>query len=285
MDIAGRLREPGPMVGVELRPPRRGLASSVGMDVWIDMHHAVRALADQNTFLLLTDNATGNPEEESLAHLAANIGDRADLGSVVPFLTCKHALEYCRMFVSRASVLGVGGVAVVGGDRSVGPDRCVQHSKDLRRILRSVNSHLPLIGWANPNADPIGQARYVADRDYCADAVFTQIVSGQGLGNVERFLAELGRLGVTLPVVFGVFLYRSANTRTLKYLRQYFPVPADDIALQFARGRSAEEICADSIRGLREIGAKKAYVSNVRVADAPATLERIVKLVDGGPPV
>ncbi|MYH54219.1 MAG: hypothetical protein F4139_14960, partial [Gemmatimonadetes bacterium] len=106
-DIVARLHEPGPLVGVELRPPRLGLDAARGMDVWIDMYHSVRHLSRNGTFVLLTDDAAGDPEEESLAHLAANLGSAADLATVVPFLTCKHPLEYCRLFARRAAGLGV----------------------------------------------------------------------------------------------------------------------------------------------------------------------------------
>ena len=276
VDIAARLGRPGPMVGVELRPPRLGLDAVRGMDVWIDMYHAVRRLARSDTFVLLTDDAAGDPEEESLAHLAANLGSTADLETVVPFLTCKHPLEYCRLFARRAVGLGVAGVAVVGGDRSVGPRRCVPHGKDLRAILRREQPGLPLGGWANPHRDPVEQARFIAADDFSADFVLTQIVSHHSLGRVERFQAELERMDVKIPVVYGVFLYRSANPGTLDYLNRYFPVPGREITAEFAAGSSADEICARSIRRLREIGAEKVYVSNLRSREVAVRLGRVV---------
>ncbi len=84
------------------------------------MHHAVQRLARRGTFVLLTDDAAGDEEEESLAHLAANLGGSADLGVVIPFLTCKHTVEYCLMFARRAAELGVAAVAVGGGGRRRG---------------------------------------------------------------------------------------------------------------------------------------------------------------------
>ncbi len=276
VDIVARLRRPGPMVGVELRPPRLGLDAARGMDVWIDMYHSVRRLARNGTFVLLTDDAAGDPEEESLAHLAANLGSAADLETVVPFLTCKHPLEYCRLFARRAVGLGVAGVAVVGGDRSAGLDRCVPHGKDLRAILRREQPGLPLGGWANPHRDPVEQARFVAAHDFSADFVLTQIVSHHSLGRVERFQAELERMGVQIPVVYGVFLYRSANPGTLDYLNRYFPVPGREITAEFAAGLGADEICARSIRRLRAAGAEKVYVSNLRSREVAGRLGRVV---------
>ena len=274
--LTARLARPGPMAAVELRPPRRGLDTASSMDFWIDMYHAIQRFARQGTFVLLTDDAAGDAEEESLGHLAANLGEGADFGTVVPFLTCKHPLEYCRMFARRASALGVAGIAVVGGDHSVGPERCVARSKDLRRILRGDQPALPLGGWANPNRDPVAQARLAAADDFCADFLLTQIVSHHSLRHVERFRAELDRLGVTLPVVYGVFLYRSANPRTLDYLDRYFPVPAREIAAEFAAGMTAGQICARSIARLADIGADKVYVSNLPSRDAAARLGRLL---------
>ncbi len=273
--IVERLHEPGPLVGIELRPPRLGLDAARGMDVWIDMYHALRRLVRSGTFVLLTDDAAGNPEEESLAHLAANLGGAADLETVVPFLTCKHPLEYCRLFAQRAMGLGVAGVAVVGGDHSAGPERCVPHGKDLRAILRREQPGFPLGGWANPHRDPVEQARFVAADDFSADFVLTQIVSHHSLGPVERFQAELERLGMDIPVVYGVFLYRSANPRTLGYLDRYFPVPAREITAEFAAGTSADDICARSVRRLRAAGAEKVYVSNLPSRDAARRLGRV----------
>ncbi len=270
-----RLSRPGPLIAVELRPPRLGMDSTRSMGQWIDMHHAVQGLARAGTCVLLTDDAAGDPEEESLAHLAANFGEAADFGSVIPFLTCKHSLSYCRLFARRAAGLGVAAVAVVGGDRSAGPARCLPHSKDLRRIVRADQPELPLGGWANPHRDPIAQARFVADEGYTADFVLTQIVSHHSLSAVERFGAELDRLGVGLPVVHGVFHYHSANPRTLGYLGRYFPVPARELAREFAAGASAEAICHRTIGALREVGADKIYLSNLPLRDVARRLARL----------
>ena len=273
--IVRRLAAPGPLTAVELRPPRSGLDAARGMDVWIDMYHSVQRLARSDTFVLLTDDAAGDAEEESLAHLAANLSGAADFGTVVPFLTCKHPLDYCRMFARRAAGLGVAGIAVVGGDRTLGPPRCVPHGKDLRKVLRDDQPGLPLGGWANPHRDPVEQARFIADEGFTADFVLTQIVSHHALGRVERFQSELARLGVDLPVVYGVFLYRSAHPRTLKSLSRVFPVPAREITDEFDAAASAEEICGRTIRELRDVGADKVYVSNLGSRDVAARLERV----------
>lgn len=314
-----RLSEPGPLVAVELRPPRSGLDAAQSMDVWIDMHHALRRLAGKGTFILLTDDAVGDREEESLAHLTANLGvepvpraaggpspgtavagtiPRAAAGQaepgaaaggpapraapddpfgyVLPFLTCKHPLEYCRLFARRAADLGVAGVTVVGGDHLGGAPRCVPHGQDLRRILRADQPNLALGGWANPHRDPAEQARFIAGEGFAADYVLTQVVSRHSLARVERFHSELDRRGVALPVVHGVFLYRSPNPRTLKQLGRFFPVPTEEVAREFAAGADPTEVCARTIRALRNAGAEKVYVSNLGVGEAPALLEQLL---------
>src|SRR5207249_6919604 len=55
------------------------------------------------------------------------------------------------------------------------------------------------------------------------------IVSHHSRPAVERFLAEGQRRGLALPGMFGVFYYRSANTRTLETLREFLPVPVAEL--------------------------------------------------------
>jgi hypothetical protein len=87
------------------------------------------------------------------------------------------------------------------------------------------------------------------------------------------------RHGVTLPGIFGVFYYRSANPGTLATLRQFLPVPATALAEEFAAGASPEEVCARTLRALRAAGVRHVYLSNLPVNRARQTLERIVAKV------
>ena len=97
--------------------------------------------------------------------------------------------------------------------------------------------------------------------------------------NVERFVKELAGRDCKLPGVFGVFYYRSANPKTLSILSRFLPVPAEAITREFAAGASADEICARTIRGLREVGVNRVYISNLDPADAPERLEAIERAV------
>src|SRR5215218_10763774 len=83
-----------PVIAAELRPPRVELETSASMDAWIDTYHAVRGLTRAGTFVFLTDSAVGSKEEDNLRHLVINLGSDVPRSGVVPFLTCKHTLEY-----------------------------------------------------------------------------------------------------------------------------------------------------------------------------------------------
>ena len=80
--------------------------------------------------------------------------------------------------------------------------------------------------------------------------------------------------------MFGVFYYRSANARTLATLARFMRVPAAEITRDFDRGLTPDEICARTIRALRDIGIRHVYVSNFRPDDAPERLEAVRALVD-----
>jgi len=260
-----RLKADEPLIGVELRPPRTGMSHRDSIDVWIDMYHAMERLARRDTIIFLTDNAVGTAEEENLGHLSANLSDRVDRHRVVPFLTAKHSLEYCHLYASRAFGSGFGAITVLGGDRTIGPPRCVEHSSELRQSIRRRVPALELGGWANPLRDPIGQADLLASSGYEIDFYLTQIVSHHRLREVERFLQATREREIPFPAAFGVFYYRSARPETLAWLSRYFPVPVEELTRDFERGLTPVEVCAATIRALREIGADRVYVSNLDI--------------------
>ncbi len=249
------------------------------MEAWIDMHHAVRQLAADDRFVFLTDNAVGESEEENLSHLAGNLAGQVDFGKLAPFLTCKHSLEYCLLFAERAAARGFEALTVVGGDREVGPPRCVEHAYMLREKLRRRVPELALGGWANPHRDPARQVEYLVRDDFHGDYYLTQVVSHHSADRVEAFLAEAERRGLEVPGVFGVFFYRSANPETLDRLSDFFPVPAEALRREFDAGATPEEVCARSIRALRNAGARHVYVSNLGLGGAARRLRRIQEVV------
>jgi hypothetical protein len=277
--VVRRLRESRPLVAVELRPPRSGMSYGASVDAWIDMYHSIRRLARQDTLIFLTDNAVGLAEEENLAHLTANLAGELEPARIVPFLTAKHSLDYVRFYAARAASHGFEALTVVGGDQSAGPPRCMAHAYQLRRWIRERIPSLDLGGWVNPLKDPVRQVDFLLAGDFEAEFWLTQIVSHHSVGKVDRFLGEARRRGVEQPGVFGVFLYRSANPKTLRQLASFLPVPAEEITREFAMGLSPEEICARSIRALRDVGVDKVYVSNLGFDRPDARYRRILELV------
>jgi 5,10-methylenetetrahydrofolate reductase len=271
------------LLAAELRPPRAELAAADGMDAWIDTYHAVRSLAARDTFVFLTDSAVGVPEEDNLRHLIVNLGDAAPLQHVVPFLTSKHPLDYCLSYADRARQHGFESLVVLGGDRSVGAPRSVEHAWQLRRAIRERGSDMVLGGWANPHRDPARQVGYLLDPEFNASFYLTQVVSHHDPAPVARFLEEADRRGLDLPGVFGVFYYRSANARTLRLLRDFIPVPEEGLGREFAAGAKPEDVCARTIAAMLQAGARRFYISNLPLTRTHATLQAITRrLADHG---
>src|SRR5687767_14341429 len=106
-------------------------------------------------------------------------------------------------------------------------------------MVRGRGNALALGGWANPHADPDRQADFLAASHFNAEFFLTQVVSHHDADKVARFVAATARRSVTLPAVFGVFFYRSANPRTLAALRSFLPVPAEGLRREFAAGATA----------------------------------------------
>jgi len=278
-ELVEHLRNGGQVIAAELRPPRAELATAASMDAWIDTYHAVRGLTRAGTFVFLTDSAVGLKEEDNLRHLVINLGSDVPRSHVIPFLTCKHTAEFCLAYADRAHDHGFESLVVLGGDKHVGPPRCVEHAWQLREMIRTRDGHLALGGWANPHAEPAAQVGHLLEDRATAEFYLTQIVSHHSRPSVERFLAEAARRNLALPGMFGLFFYRSANPKTLETLREFLPVPVGELREEFAAGGTPESVCARSIRELTAAGVRHFYVSNLPVNRAALTLDRILKLV------
>jgi 5,10-methylenetetrahydrofolate reductase len=277
--LVDNLRSGRRVIAAELRPPRAELEAAASRDAWIDTYHAVRSLARDGTFVFLTDSAVGSREEDNLRHLVINLGTDVPRSGVVPFLTCKHPLEFCLAYADRAHHHGFEALVVLGGDKSLGPPRSVDHAWQLREEIRQRVPNLALGGWANPHADAAAQVGHLLDEHVHAEFYLTQIVSHHSRGKVERFLDEGQRRGLSLPGLFGVFYYRSANPKTLTALKGFLPVPVEELTREFAEGATSEEICARSIRTLTDAGVRHFYISNLPLGRAALTLHRILDQV------
>jgi len=269
------LRSEEPFVAAELRPPRAELASAAGMDAWIDTYPAVRSLTLQGTSVFLTDSAVGVPEEDNLRHLTANIGDDAARDRIVPILTSKHPLEYCLSYADRARQHGFPSLVVLGGDRRIGSPRSVEHAWELRQAIRGTGSDLVLGGWANPHRPAERQVDYLCDPRFTGEYFLTQVVSHHQVTPVARFLEVADARGVTMPGVFGVFYYRSANPKTLSLLADFISVPAEGLTREFDEGAPPEEVCARTLRALKALGVRRFYISNLPLVGTARTLARI----------
>src|SRR5512140_1950091 len=168
-DLLTALHSGASIFAAELRPPRAELAQGEGMDAWIDTYHAVRRLTRAGTYVFLTDSAVGAEEEDNLRHLVTNLGKDVPRERIVPFLTSKHPLEYCLSYADRAHQSGFPALVVLGGDKSVGFPRCVEHAWQLRAMLRDRDHDLALGGWANPNADPERQVDFLVSPAFHAE--------------------------------------------------------------------------------------------------------------------
>jgi 5,10-methylenetetrahydrofolate reductase len=264
-------------LSVELRPPRAELDAAAGMDAWIDTYHAVRRLTREGTYVFLTDSAVGAEEEDNLRHLITNLGTDVPRQRIVPFLTSKHSLEFCLSYAERAHQSGFPALVVLGGDKLIGPPRSVEHAWQLRALLRSHDHTIALGGWANPHGDAERQVDYLAASDFHAEFYLTQVVSHHDVIAVQRFVEAAGRRGLALPGVFGVFYYRSANPKTLQTLQSFLPVPIDGLSREFAAGDAPEDVCARTIRILRDAGARHFYISNLPVGRAQSVLRTILE--------
>jgi hypothetical protein len=269
-------RESSSVVAVELRPPRAELEAAEGMDAWIDTYHAIRSLTRHDVRVMVTDSAVGAQEENNLRHLVTNLGSQVARANVVPFLTSKHSLEFCLGYSDQAVHHGFSSLVVLGGDKHVGRPRCVEHAWQLRQAIRRRHPELELGGWANPTAVPGSQIDYLLHAAGTTDFYLTQIASHHQAREVEAFLDEARRRGVTAPAVFGVFYYRSAKASTLATLQQFLPVPVQALTAEFGSGATPVEVCARTIRTLRELGVRHFYVSNLPLRRTAHTLNAIL---------
>lgn len=263
------------VVSVELRPPRAALGRSAGMDAWIDTYHAVRMLARRGTYVFLTDSAVGAQEEDNLRHLVSNLNRDVPREQIVPILTAKHSLDYCLNYADRAVEAGFPSLVVLGGDTAIGTPRCVAHAWELRQAIQARQPSLALGGWTNPHRDASRQVEFLAAARNTADFALSQVVSHHQLDILDAFRRE-AHDRVALPIVFGVFYYRSANPQTLRTLSRFLPVPVDALREEFAAGASAVDVCARTVRALFERGVRHVYISNLPLAGAHTTLQEIL---------
>jgi hypothetical protein len=202
----------------------------------------------------------------------------------VPFLTCKHTLEYCLLFARRAFSHGIRALTVTGGDGQVGPPRCLPRSRDLRARIRRQAPGLALGAWVNPFRDPAEQVELLLDPEHHADYYLTQVVSHHDLAPLDRFLEEGARRGLELPGMVGVFYYRSARSATLQRLARFLPVPVPELQEEFAAGAGPDQVLGRTLDALARRGVRHTYLSNLREGRAAAAIRRVEALLEAQGP-
>ena len=277
LNLAERLRRPGSVTTIELRPPEKDIIESSDTNRLATINYSMQDLVLNDFFVFLTDQAVGLSEEESLSYLEANMGPEIPISRFIPFLTCKHTLEYCLNFADRAHSLGCKSIVVVGGDKSVGLPRCVPHSYFLREQIRKRQPEISLGGWINPHKDLLKQIDYLTSGDFLADFYLTQIVSHHSVDLVAEFLEECDKRNVKIPGLFGVFYYWNAKPVTLKRLDDFLPVPIDELTREFDAGDTPEAVVVRTIRALKGVGAKNIYLSNLGYKRVHDRLKKILE--------
>ena len=237
---------------------RRGRNSGrvEGMDAWIDTYHAVRALTRQDVAAFLTDSAVGTQEENNLRHLVTNLGRDMPRDRVVPFLTTKHSLDFCLSYAEQAWQHGFPALVVLGGDRSRGRPRCVEHAWQLRREIKPREPRLTLGGWANPYGDPVRAAELSRrrpvhrrvlphpDREPPQRRACRAIRRGRAAGE--------GWTGCRACSACSTIAARTPGRS--KVLSRFLPVPAESLAAEFAAGATPVDICARTLRAMMDVG-------------------------------
>src|SRR6185436_14590643 len=156
------------LINVEMCPPRMDLPMEESVEAWIDSNHLMRKITALQRYVFMTDGAIGRREEPNLRHVTINLGKEADRSRIVPILTTKHSLEYCLEFSERSYGLGFTSMVVLGGDKSDGVPRCVEHAYELRSLIHQKVPGMTLGGWASPHGGR-RQVEYILDPHYSAD--------------------------------------------------------------------------------------------------------------------
>jgi len=120
---------------------------------------------------------------------------------------------------------------------------------------------------------------FVADPEFGADYLLSQVVSHHDLPRVESWLEAAARRGIELPSAFGVFFYRNGRRESLERLSSFFPVPVEAVAREFEAGLTPEEHCARSIVALRRLGIRNTYICNLGANAAGGRYAKIVAAV------
>ena len=212
MDLLAALRSGASVFAAELRPPRAELAHAEGMDAWIDTYHAVRRLTRQGTFVFLTDSAVGArggrqpaaPGHESRAATCRASGScRSSPRSIRSSTACRTPSARTRA-AFRRSWCSAATSRSARRDRSSTRGSCARCCASATARSRSAAGRIRM-------AIPSGRSTFSPTPDFHAEFYLTQIVSHHTSRRSRGSCETADGAASTLPGLFGVFYYRSAN--------------------------------------------------------------------------
>jgi len=264
------------------RAPARRVRELLGHEAWtawIDTYHAVKRLTHEGTYVFLTDSAVGTPEEDNIGTWWPTSAGRAAqrVGAVPDVEAPARLLPVVRR--PRVASKQIPALVVLGGDRTIGPPRCVEHAWQLRSAIRSRQPEAAAgrLG-RNPHADagPPGGAAGRA-RVHRRVSFLTQIVSHHHAAGVERFVKELERREVRRARACSECSSTGApSRRQWRCSRSSCRSRVEALTREFAGGATLSMSGARTVRTLLDAGARHFYISNLPLERTSETLAQIL---------
>ena len=122
-----------------------------------------------------------------------------------------------------------------------------------------------------------GRRSCVAAAEFTGEFFLTQIVSHHHAARVEQFVRALERQRRPIsPACSASSTTAARSRRRSPLLREFLPVPVDELTREFAAGATPIEVCARTVRTLIDAGAKHFYMSNLPLGRTSETLAEIL---------
>ncbi len=179
----------------------------------------------------------------------------------------------------RAHQAGFPALVVLGGDKSVGMPRSVEHAWQLRQLLHARDHTITLGGWANPHARcRHGRSTILRRRAFTQSSTshrLSAITTSAQRGTVSR--RRTAARNDTAGCIRRVLLPEREPSHRWPRCRAFCPCRVEGLTREFAAGASAEEVCARTLRTLLDVGARHFYISNLPIRRAPAVVASILE--------
>ena len=226
----------GPSRHSRRAPAPPGRARSVGEHGRLDRYLPRGPEPDaRRHFVFLTDSAVGSKEEDNLRHLVINLGSDVPRSKVVPFLTCKHTMDYCLAYADRAQQHGFSHSSSSAATRTSG-------IRDAWSMRGSCVRPSGAISLAAPRrlgesaCRRVTQVESPAGRPRTAEFYLTQIVSHHSRPEVEALLERSGAPRPDDSRHVRRVLLSVGEPEDTQALRGFLPVPAEELTAEFGDG-------------------------------------------------